>query len=38
MLTRVAALKPGEAASLSVQRNGKLIDIQVTPGTRPVRP
>jgi serine protease DegQ len=38
MLTRVAALKPGEAASLSIQRNGKLIDIQVTPGTRPVRP
>ncbi len=38
MLTRVAALKPGEAASLSVQRNGKLIDIQVTPGMRPVRP
>jgi Do/DeqQ family serine protease len=38
MLIRVAALKPGEAASLSVQRNGKLIDIQVTPGTRPVRP
>ena len=38
MLTRVAALKPGEAARLSVQRNGKLIDIQVTPGTRPVRP
>lgn len=38
MLTRVAALKPGEAASLSIQRSGKLIDIQVTPGTRPVRP
>jgi Do/DeqQ family serine protease len=38
MLTRVAALKPGEAASLSVQRNGKLIEVQVTPGTRPVRP
>jgi S1-C subfamily serine protease len=38
MLTRVAALKPGEAASLSVQRNGKLIESRVTPGTRPVRP
>jgi len=25
-------------ANLSVQRNGKLIEIQVTPGTRPVRP
>jgi len=38
MLNRVAALKPGEAASLSIQRSGKLIDMQVTPGTRPVRP
>ena len=38
MLTRVAALKPGEAASLSVQRNGKLIELRVTPGTRPARP
>ena len=38
MLTRVAALKPGETASLSVQRNGKLMEIRVTPGTRPVRP
>ena len=38
MLTRVASLKPGEAASLSVQRNGKLIEVRVTPGTRPVRP
>ena len=38
MLTRVAALKPGEAASLSIQRSGKLIEVQVTPGTRPVRP
>jgi Do/DeqQ family serine protease len=38
MLTRVAALKPGETASLSVQRNGKLIEIRVTPGTRPTRP
>jgi Do/DeqQ family serine protease len=38
MLTRVAALKPGEAASLSIQRSGKLMEVQVTPGTRPVRP
>jgi S1-C subfamily serine protease len=38
MLTRVAALKPGETASLSIQRSGKLIEVQVTPGTRPVRP
>jgi S1-C subfamily serine protease len=38
MLSQVAALKPGETASLSVQRNGKLIDIRVTPGARPVRP
>ena len=38
MLTRVAALRPGEAASLSLQRNGKLIELRVTPGTRPIRP
>jgi S1-C subfamily serine protease len=38
MLTRVAALKPGEPASLAVQRNGKLMEIRVTPGTRPIRP
>ena len=38
MLTRVAALKPGETASLSIQRSGKLIEVQVTPGTRPVGP
>jgi Do/DeqQ family serine protease len=38
MLTRVAALKPGEPASLAVQRNGKLMEIWVTPGTRPIRP
>jgi Do/DeqQ family serine protease len=38
MLSQVAALKPGEHASLSVQRNGKIIEIRVTPGTRPVRP
>lgn len=38
MLTRVAALRPGEAASLSLQRNGKLIEVRVTPGTRPIRP
>jgi Do/DeqQ family serine protease len=38
MLSQVAALKPGEPANLSVQRNGKMIEIRVTPGTRPVRP
>ena len=38
MLTRVAALKPGEPASLAVQRNGKLMEIRVRPGTRPIRP
>ncbi len=38
MLSQVAALKPGELASLSIQRNGKLIEVRVTPGTRPVRP
>jgi Do/DeqQ family serine protease len=38
MLSQVAALKPGESAQLSVQRAGKLLDIRVTPGTRPSRP
>jgi S1-C subfamily serine protease len=38
MLSSVAALKPGEVASLSVLRNGKKLELRVTPGTRPVRP
>jgi Do/DeqQ family serine protease len=38
MLSSVAALKPGEVASLSVLRNGKNLELRVTPGTRPVRP
>ena len=38
MLTRVAALKPGEAANLSVLRNGKILQLRVTPGVRPSRP
>ncbi len=38
MLSQVAALKPGEPASLSVQRKGKMIEMRVTPGTRPMRP
>ena len=38
MLSRVAALKPGETAPLSVLRNGKTLSLQVTPGVRPSRP
>ncbi len=38
MLSSVAALKPGEVASLSILRNGKNLELRVTPGTRPVRP
>jgi Do/DeqQ family serine protease len=37
MLSRVAALQPGEVATLLLQRNGKQIELRVTPGTRPVR-
>jgi serine protease DegQ len=38
MLTRVAALKPGETANLSVLRNGKTLELRVTPGVRPTKP
>jgi len=38
MLTRVAALKPGETANLSVLRNGKTLELRITPGVRPARP
>ena len=38
MLSTVAALKPGEAATLSVLRKGKTLELQVSPGVRPVRP
>lgn len=37
MLSQVAALKPGESVSLSIQRAGKTLEIRVTPGTRPSR-
>ena len=37
MLSRVAALQPGEVATLLLQRNGKQMELRVTPGTRPVR-
>ena len=37
MLSQVAALKPGESTRLSIQRAGKTLEIQVTPGTRPSR-
>jgi S1-C subfamily serine protease len=38
MLSTVAALKPGEAATLSILRKGKTLELQVSPGVRPVRP
>jgi Do/DeqQ family serine protease len=37
MLSRVAALKPGETAVILLQRNGQSMEVRVTPGTRPVR-
>ena len=38
MLSRVAALKPGETAPILLQRNGKSMAVNVTLGTRPSRP
>ena len=35
LLTRVAQLQPGQAAAFSVQRQGKPLALQVTPGLRP---
>jgi Do/DeqQ family serine protease len=37
MLSRVAALMPGEAVTVSVWRNGKSLALNVTPGIRPER-
>ncbi|PUE35574.1 trypsin-like peptidase domain-containing protein [Limnohabitans sp. Hippo4] len=37
MLSRVAALKPGETAVILLQRHGQSMEVRVTPGTRPVR-
>jgi S1-C subfamily serine protease len=37
MLSRVAALRPGEAVTVSVWRNGKSLALNVTPGIRPER-
>ncbi len=37
MLSRVAALTPGESAMVLLQRNGKEMQVRVTPGTRPTR-
>ena len=35
LLAQVAALKPGSAASFSLERKNKAIDVSVVPGTRP---
>ena len=37
MLSRVAALVPGEAATVSILRNGKSLSLNVTPGIRPAK-
>jgi Do/DeqQ family serine protease len=37
MLSQVAALKPGESTRLLIQRSGKVLELNVTPGTRPSR-
>jgi Do/DeqQ family serine protease len=37
MLSRVAALMPGEAVTVSIWRNGKSLALNVTPGIRPER-
>jgi len=38
LLSAVAALKPGEMASLRVQRGERLLDLEVEPGVRPRPP
>ena len=35
LLTNVAALKPGEPSSFEVQRGGRALSLEVTPGLRP---
>jgi Do/DeqQ family serine protease len=35
LLTRVAALKPGQAAPFAVQRQNQSLEINITPGVRP---
>lgn len=35
LLTRVAALKPGNPASFGVRRQDRTLDISITPGVRP---
>ena len=36
LLTAVAALKPGQAATFEVQRAGQMVELNVTPGLRPM--
>ena len=38
LLSRVAALKPGTAAEMTVQRGGNAVKVTVTPGVRPRPP
>ena len=36
LLSTVAALKPGQAATFEVQRAGQMVELNVTPGLRPM--
>jgi len=38
LLTQVAALKPGAVTGFSVDRKGRTLDLQITPGQRPRPP
>jgi len=38
LLTQVAALKPGSVAGFSIDRKGKTLEMQITPGQRPRPP
>ncbi|MEK9953500.1 MAG: PDZ domain-containing protein, partial [Curvibacter sp.] len=35
LLTRVAALKPGQAVNFAVRRQDRTLDVSITPGVRP---
>ena len=37
LLSTVAALKPGEKAVFEVQRSGRMVELEITPGLRPTQ-
>jgi len=37
LLSTVAALKPGEKAPFEVQRGGRMVELEITPGLRPTQ-